>query len=173
MQGEGIVSRDLWALRSLVWVRLMNRIHFLGLTAPTPPHAIHAAAPKGRTGGGSVTELVSPITIPIFSPPTKQQGGNLWDSHQEGPRIWKTTGSYLSGKSPDHIYLENRKDHAPGVFRYKIPVSNPWDHIPDIFLYTPRSSIDFTIPCHGNLTPSPNPGIFDEERVSLPDRVCR
>ena len=41
-----------FALRSLVWVRLMNRIQWL--TAPTHPHAIHAAAPEG----GSVTELV-------------------------------------------------------------------------------------------------------------------
>ncbi len=45
------------ALRYLVWVRLMNRGHFVGAVLPTHPHAIHAAAPEGLPAGGSATDL--------------------------------------------------------------------------------------------------------------------
>jgi hypothetical protein len=69
----------LMALRYRVWVRLMNRIHFVGADRPHPPtlHALHAAFPEGRPGGGSVTELVCEIKTSIQPPHTKRRGGIL------------------------------------------------------------------------------------------------
>jgi hypothetical protein len=52
-----------------VWVRLNDLVYLVGAVRPTPLHAIHAAAPDGRPGGGSVAGSSCRKNLHPISPP--------------------------------------------------------------------------------------------------------